>query len=67
MCLPINAGDVRDSDLILSRGVPLEKGMATHSSTLVWRIPWKDSPPPIEAEAPASLLLPWRSLVGYSP
>jgi len=21
---------------------PLEKGMATHSSTLAWRIPWTD-------------------------
>ena len=21
---------------------PLEKGMATHSSTLVWRIPWTE-------------------------
>ena len=23
---------------------PLEKGMATHSSILVWRIPWKEEP-----------------------
>ena len=23
---------------------PLEKEMATHSSTLVWRIPWTDEP-----------------------
>ena len=23
---------------------PLEKGMATHSSTLAWRIPWPDEP-----------------------
>ena len=23
---------------------PLEKGMATHSSTLVWRIPWTEEP-----------------------
>ena len=23
---------------------PLEKGMATHSSILAWRIPWKDEP-----------------------
>ena len=22
----------------------LEKGMATHSSTLAWRIPWKEEP-----------------------
>ena len=23
---------------------PLEKGMATHSSILAWRIPWKEEP-----------------------
>ena len=23
---------------------PLEKGMATHSSSLAWRIPWTESP-----------------------
>ena len=23
---------------------PLEKGMATHSSILVWRIPWNEEP-----------------------
>ena len=23
---------------------PLEKGMAPHSSTLAWRIPWTDEP-----------------------
>ena len=23
---------------------PLEKGMATHSSILAWRIPWTDDP-----------------------
>ena len=28
----------------LSRGDPLEKGMATHSSTLAWRIPGKEEP-----------------------
>ena len=28
----------------LGREDPLEKGMATHSSTLTWRIPWKEEP-----------------------
>ena len=32
---------------------PLEKGMATHSSTLAWRIPWTFS-------------IEWRGLAGYS-
>ena len=28
----------------LCRENPLEKGMATHSSILVWRIPWTEEP-----------------------
>ena len=28
----------------LSREDPLEKGMATHSSILAWRIPWREEP-----------------------
>ena len=28
----------------LDREDPLEKGMATHSSTLAWRIPWTEEP-----------------------
>ena len=32
---------------------PLEKEMATHSSTIAWKIPWTEEPQ--------------RSLVGYSP
>ena len=28
----------------LSQEDPLEKGMATHSSILVWRIPWTEEP-----------------------
>ena len=26
------------------RKIPLEKGMATHSSVLTWRIPWTEEP-----------------------
>ena len=28
----------------LGREVPLEKEMATHSSTLAWKIPWMEKP-----------------------
>ena len=28
----------------LSRDDPLEEGMSTHSSILVWRIPWTEEP-----------------------
>ena len=39
--LPANAVDVRDLGLIPGSGrFPLEEDMATHSSTLAWRIPW---------------------------
>ena len=30
--------------LSLGREDPLEEGMATHSSILVWRIPWTEEP-----------------------
>ena len=30
--------------LSLAQEAPLEKGMATHSSTLAWRIPWIKKP-----------------------
>ena len=28
---------------------PLEKGMATHSSILAWRIPWTEEPPGLQS------------------
>ena len=40
----VNAGDVRDMHLISRSGRALEKGMATHPSTLAWRIPWSEGP-----------------------
>ena len=36
-----NAGDPGS---ILGQEESLEKGMATHSSILAWRIPWRDEP-----------------------
>ena len=41
---PANAGDPRDTGSILGWEDPLEKGMATHSSILAWRIPWTGEP-----------------------
>ena len=41
---PANAGDRRDLTHSLGREDPLEEGMATHSSTLAWRIPWTEEP-----------------------
>ena len=31
---------------------PLEKGMAIHSSTLAWRIPWTEEPGGLESVGP---------------
>ena len=42
--LPANIGDIRDTGSIPGSGNPLEKGMATHSSILAWRIPWTEEP-----------------------
>ena len=33
----------------LDREDPLEKGMATHSSILAWRIPWIEEPSSLES------------------
>ena len=42
---PANAEDARDADLTPWVGkIPLEKGMATHSSVLAWKIPWTEDP-----------------------
>ena len=42
--LPVSAGDERDLSLIPGSEDPLEKGLATHSSILAWRIPWTEEP-----------------------
>ena len=39
--LPANGGD---TSLIPDQEDPLEKEMATHSSTLAWKIPWTEEP-----------------------
>ena len=31
---------------------PLEKGMATHSSILIWRIPWTQEPGRLQSMGP---------------
>ena len=42
--LPANVGDIRDLGLIPGLEDPLEEGMATHSSILIWRILWTEEP-----------------------
>ena len=41
---PANAGDVKGAGSIPGSGRSLEKGMAAHSSILVWRTPWTEEP-----------------------
>ena len=42
--LPANAGDNKDGVQSLGWEDPLEKGMASYSSILAWRIPWTEEP-----------------------
>ena len=42
--LPTIAGDKETRVPSLGQEDPLEKGMATHSSILAWRIPWTEEP-----------------------
>ena len=41
---PANAGDVRDANSISESGRSLEEEMATQSSILARRIPWREEP-----------------------
>ena len=41
---PVNSGDIRDAGLIPGWRRSLEKGMATHSCIVAWRIPWTEEP-----------------------
>ena len=38
----------------LDREDPLEKEMATHSSTLAWKIPWTEKPGGLQGYSPQS-------------
>ena len=40
--LPANTGDIERRVPFLDWEEPLEEGMATHSSILVWRIQWTE-------------------------
>ena len=42
--MPANAGDTGDTGLILGWEDHMELEMATHSGTLVWKIPWTEEP-----------------------
>ena len=43
----------------LDREDPLEKEMATHSSTLAWKIPWTEEPGKLESMGSQSVRHNW--------
>ena len=42
--LPASEGDMRDAGSIPASGRSTGEGRATHSSILVWKIPWTEEP-----------------------
>ena len=53
--LPTQAGEVKDAGLIPESGDPLGEEMATHSSILVWRIPWTEEPGGLQSHRVAKI------------
>ena len=49
----------------LGREDPLEKEMATHSSTLAWRIPWKEEPGRLQSMGSQRVGHDWVTLLTY--
>ena len=43
------------------RKIPLEKGIATHSSTLAWRIPWTEEPGGLQSVGSQRVGLDWAT------
>ena len=37
-------GNLKSDGFVAVQGINLEKAMATHSSTLAWKIPWTEEP-----------------------
>ena len=58
-----NAGDQVQS---LSREDPLEKGMATCSSILIWRIPWTEEPDGLQSMRSQSVRHDWMTKLTHT-
>ena len=54
---PANAGDAENKGSIPGSGQSPGGGKATHSSILIWEIPW--------TEEPGGLYSPWDCRVGH--
>ena len=49
--LPVSAGDAKRHRFNPWVGnIPLEKEMATHSSSLAWKIPWTEEPAGLQSQ-----------------
>ena len=59
-----NAGDPGSS---LGWEDPLEKEMATHSSTLAWRIPWREEPGRLQSMGSQRVGHDWATSLSLSP
>ena len=51
----------------LCREDPLEKEMATHSSTLAWRIPWMEEPGRLQSTGSQTVGHDWATSLSLSP
>ena len=61
--LPVNVEDVRDVGVqSLDQEDPLEKDMATHSSILAWRVPWREEPSRLLSRGSQSVRRDWSNL-----
>ena len=49
---PADTGDLRDACSIPGWGRSLDGGMPTHSSILVWKIPWTEVPGGLHSMGP---------------
>ena len=55
-----NVEDIRDAGSVPGLGDPLEKGMATHSSILAWKIPWTEEPGELQSLELQRVKYNWR-------
>ena len=51
----------------LSQEDPLEKEMATHSSTLAWKTPWIEEPGRLQSMGPQKVGHDWGTSLSRSP
>ena len=63
--VPANEAGIRDVGLISGLEDPLEEGIATHSSTLAWRIPWTEEPGELQSIGLQRVRLKQLSMYAY--